>query len=68
MKTTTTMKTKEEKLTEEFNDLIGSIKDFIRQCPEFPNNTELVGKIGANIGKVESTLHWQFDCWELGLP
>ena len=62
------MKTKEEQLTEEFNALVDSIKAFIQDCPTFPNDSELVGKIGSNIGRIEVTLHWQFNCWELELP
>jgi hypothetical protein len=60
--------TKEQKLTEEFNTLTKSIRDLLKECPAFPNDSELVGKIGKNVANVESTLHWEFNCWELGHP
>ncbi|HEX9232446.1 MAG TPA: hypothetical protein VF849_00065 [Blattabacteriaceae bacterium] len=59
--------TKEQKLTEQFNTLTESIKDFIKACPEFPEGFELVKRIGINVANVETTLHWEFNCLELGV-
>ncbi len=59
---------KEEKLTAEVEALKTAIKAFIEACPDFPNGNQLAGDIGRALANVETDLHWNFGCCELGLP
>lgn len=60
--------TKEEKLTIQVQELHAAIKALVAAMPEFNGANELVHRIGTAQANVESTLHWDFGCWELGLP
>ena len=60
--------TKQEQITKEFNELRETMESFIRLCPAFPEEKEKVKAIGRAMANVETTLHWKFECWELGLP
>lgn len=60
--------TKEEKLTSEVVELKLAIREFIKLAPSFNGDCELAKRIGVALANVETNLHWNFDCWELGLP
>lgn len=59
---------REEKLTEQVKALRLSMGAFIKAAPEFSGELELARTVGVALANVETTLHWEFDCWELGLP
>lgn len=60
--------TKEEKLTEQVQQLKVSIAAFIEACPDFVGDTVQAKNIAVALANAETTLHWDFSCWELGLP
>jgi hypothetical protein len=60
--------TKEEKLTQEVQILHKAILAFVEAAPTFENEKTLAQDMGRALANVETTLHWQFDCFELGLP
>lgn len=62
------MQTKEEKLTEQIQTLHKSIAKFIELAPSFNGDEALVREIAIALANVETHLHWEFGCWELGLP
>lgn len=59
---------KTEKLTKEINELKAAIVAFVNACPDFEQGNHLAGEIGRKMANVETTLHWEFGCWELATP
>lgn len=57
-----------EQLTAEVEALKKAIVEFVHACPDFPEGEVLAGNLGRAMANVETTLHWHFDCWKLGLP
>lgn len=60
--------TKEEKLTDQFQQLKSAIREFIENAPSFPTELIRSAYIGETLADVEITLHHEFGCWELATP